>query len=69
MKHNIGSGLPGGSTWTWSSEQSVTDHISFSASVSGGIEGVLSASLGTEISHDETWTSGQSSTITIKCEE
>ncbi|OAG05276.1 uncharacterized protein CC84DRAFT_1206720 [Paraphaeosphaeria sporulosa] len=69
MKHNIGDGLPGGSTWEWSSEKSVTDHVSFSTSVSAGIEGIVSASVGTEISHDETFTSGQTTTITIKCDD
>lgn len=69
MKHNIGAGLPGGSTWTWSSEQSVTDTVTFSSSVSAGIEGVIGASLSTEISSSTTTTSGQSSTITVNCED
>ena len=69
MKHNIGDGLPGGSTWEWTQEKSVTDHVSFSTAVSAGIEGIVSASVSTEISHDETFTSGQTTTITIKCDE
>ncbi|CBX99354.1 predicted protein [Plenodomus lingam JN3] len=69
FKHNIGPGLPGGSTWEWSEEKSVTDSVSFSSSVSAGIEGILSASLSTEISSSTTTTSGQASTITINCEE
>ncbi|KAH9880244.1 hypothetical protein IAQ61_000533 [Plenodomus lingam] len=69
FKHNIGPGLPGGSTWEWSEEKSVTDSVSFSSSVSAGIEGILSASLSTEISSSTTTTSGQASTITINCED
>lgn len=69
MKHNIGNGLPGGSTWEWTSEQSVTDSVSFTSEVSAGIEGIISASVGTEISSSQTWTSGQATTITINCRD
>ncbi|KAF1947564.1 hypothetical protein EJ02DRAFT_307696, partial [Clathrospora elynae] len=69
MRHNIGSGLPGGSTWEWSKGMSVTDKVGFSTSVSAGIEGILSASLSTEISHEKTYTSGTATTITINCQE
>ncbi|KAF2114344.1 hypothetical protein BDV96DRAFT_95022 [Lophiotrema nucula] len=69
MKHNIENGYPANSQWTWTQDKSVTDHVSFSTSVSAGIEGILSTSLSTEISHDTTYTSGQATTITIKCDD
>jgi len=69
FKHNIGNGLPGGSTWEWTQEKSVTDSLSLSMSVSAGIEGILSASLNTEISTSTTTTSGQATTININCKD
>jgi hypothetical protein len=68
MKHDIGDGLPGGSTWTWDSSQSVTDHVGFSTSVSADIETIVSASVETDVSEDKTYTSGTSTTINIQCE-
>lgn len=67
MKHNIGDGLVGGSTWEWTKEKSVTDTTTTSASLSATIEEIVGLSIGTEISSSETTTSGEATTFTIDC--
>ena len=69
MKHYIGDGLPSGSTWTWSKESSVTDHVEFSASVSASLKGIIETALSTDLSQDKTYASGSSTTITINCKQ
>lgn len=69
FRTDIDVGLAGNSQWEWNESKSVENTASLSVEVSAGIEGILSSTLGTEISTTKSTTSGSAQTLNVECEK